>query len=104
MPHSPTRWPPYGRPETSRLLKVDHYFLHVRILIRPSQYAAPLRTLIPGEGSQEFMGRLIAERTAVQTLMCVRADLSRCLTCKIPWVGESQPLSYKDVQGGSEDL
>jgi hypothetical protein len=31
MVHSPARWPPYGRPETSRLLKVDHYMLHVRI-------------------------------------------------------------------------
>jgi hypothetical protein len=31
MPHSPARWSPYGRPETSRLLKVDHYMWHVRI-------------------------------------------------------------------------
>jgi hypothetical protein len=34
MPHSPTRWPLYSRPETSRLLKVDHYMLHVRIKMR----------------------------------------------------------------------
>jgi hypothetical protein len=34
MPHSPARWPPYGRPETSRLLKVDHHMLHVRIMMR----------------------------------------------------------------------
>ena len=34
MPHSPARLPPYGRPETSRLLKVDHYMLHVRIMMR----------------------------------------------------------------------
>ena len=31
MPHSSARWPPYGRPETSRLLKVDYYMLHVRM-------------------------------------------------------------------------
>jgi hypothetical protein len=34
LPHSPARWPPYGRPETSRLLKVDHYMLHLRIKMR----------------------------------------------------------------------
>jgi hypothetical protein len=34
MPQSPARWPPYGRPETSRLLKVDHYLLHLRIMMR----------------------------------------------------------------------
>jgi hypothetical protein len=40
MPHSPARWPPYGRPETSRLLKVDHYMLHVRIKMRLGGCAA----------------------------------------------------------------
>jgi hypothetical protein len=34
MPHSPARWPPYGLPETSRLLKVDHYIAHLRIKMR----------------------------------------------------------------------
>jgi hypothetical protein len=34
MPHSPTSWPPYGRPESPRLLKVDHYMLHLRIKMR----------------------------------------------------------------------
>ena len=33
MVHSPARWPPYGRPETSRLLKVNHYVLHLRIMM-----------------------------------------------------------------------
>jgi hypothetical protein len=40
MPHSPTRWPPYGRPETSRLLKVNHYMLHLRIMMRLGGCAA----------------------------------------------------------------
>jgi hypothetical protein len=40
MVHSPARWPPYGRPETSRLLEVDHYMLHVRIKMRLSRCAA----------------------------------------------------------------
>jgi hypothetical protein len=34
MSHSPARWPSYGLPETSRLLKVDRYTLHVRIKMR----------------------------------------------------------------------
>jgi hypothetical protein len=34
MLHSPARWPPYGLPETSRLLKVNHYMLHIRIMMR----------------------------------------------------------------------
>jgi hypothetical protein len=34
MPHSPARRPPYGRPETPRLLKVNHYMLHLRIMMR----------------------------------------------------------------------
>jgi hypothetical protein len=32
--HRPARRTPYGRPETSRLLKVDHYMLHVSIKLR----------------------------------------------------------------------
>jgi hypothetical protein len=39
MPHSPARWPPYGWPETSRPLKVDHYMLDVRIETRLGGYA-----------------------------------------------------------------
>jgi hypothetical protein len=38
--HSPARCPPYGRPETSPLLKVDHYTLHVRIKRRSDAYAS----------------------------------------------------------------
>jgi hypothetical protein len=34
MVHSPARWPPYGRPETSQLLNVNHDMLHVRIRMR----------------------------------------------------------------------
>jgi hypothetical protein len=40
MPHNPARWPPYGRPEASRLLKVDHYMLDVRITMRLGGCAA----------------------------------------------------------------
>jgi hypothetical protein len=40
MPHSPARWPPYGLPETSRLLKVNHYRLHMHMKMRLGGYAA----------------------------------------------------------------
>jgi hypothetical protein len=40
MPHSPARLPPYGRPESSRLLKVDHSMLHLRIMMRSGGCAA----------------------------------------------------------------
>src|SRR5918997_6557 len=54
MVHSPARWPPYGRPETSRLLKVAHYMLHVRTEMRSDQYAAPRQDDDTGEGYQEL--------------------------------------------------
>jgi hypothetical protein len=41
MVHSPAHRTPYGRPETSRLLKADHYVLRVRMKMRSGQYAAP---------------------------------------------------------------
>ena len=51
MPHSPARWPPYCRPETSVLLKVDHYMLHVRIKMRSGTYApSPQDTDYAGAG------------------------------------------------------
>jgi hypothetical protein len=40
MPHSPARWPPYGRPEASRLLNVNHCMLDVRIKMRLGAYAS----------------------------------------------------------------
>jgi hypothetical protein len=36
--------------------------------------------------------------------MCVQADLSRRLLGQVPWVVESMPLVYKDIQGGFEEL
>jgi hypothetical protein len=40
MTHSPARWTLYGLRETSRLLKVDHCMLHVRIKMRSGAYAS----------------------------------------------------------------
>jgi len=50
MPHSPARWPPYGRPETSRLLKVNQDMLHIRTEMRSGQYVAPPQDADTGEG------------------------------------------------------
>jgi hypothetical protein len=52
MPHGPTRWPPYGRPETSRPLKVDHYTLHGRTEMRSGKYAAPREDAGRGNGGR----------------------------------------------------
>jgi hypothetical protein len=59
MPHSPARWLSYGQPETSRLLKVDHYVLHLRIKMRSGAYApSPQDTDYAGAGGgQEFRPR-----------------------------------------------
>jgi hypothetical protein len=65
MPHSPARLPPYGRPETSRLLKVDHYMLHVRIMMRLGGCAASSQntdTETGVGGCQVLMGMVDYER------------------------------------------
>jgi hypothetical protein len=60
LPHSPARWPPYGRHETPRLLKVNHYMLHVRIKMRLGAYASSRQdTDYTGGGdSQAFRPRV----------------------------------------------
>jgi hypothetical protein len=62
MPHSPARWPSYGLPETSLLLKVDHYMLHVRIQMRSGQYASLRQDADAGEGYQDFRPPVHDER------------------------------------------
>jgi hypothetical protein len=51
MPHSPARWLPYGRPETSQLLKLDHYMLHARIKMRMGGCAASSPNTDVGTGA-----------------------------------------------------
>ena len=73
MPHSPARRSPYGRPETSRLLKADHSMLHLRIKMRLGAYASSRQdTDYTGGGVvRSSRGRLITEGPPVLTLMCV---------------------------------
>jgi hypothetical protein len=40
MPYSPARWPAYGWSESSRLLKVNHYMLHLHTKRRSGAYAS----------------------------------------------------------------
>jgi hypothetical protein len=63
MVHSPARWPPYGRPETSRLLKVDHFVLHLRRMMRLGGCVAfsQITDTDTGEGRQEFRGGSLSE-------------------------------------------
>src|SRR5215216_3774687 len=58
--HSPARWLPYGRPESSRFLKVDHYMLHLRIMMRSGAYVSSGQdTDYAGAGGgQEFRPRV----------------------------------------------
>jgi hypothetical protein len=60
MPHSPARWPSYGLPETSRLLKIDHYIAHVRMKMRSDAYASSRQDAdyAGGGGGQEFRPRV----------------------------------------------
>jgi hypothetical protein len=61
MLHSPARWLLYSLPETSLLLKVDHYMLDVRIFMRTDGCAIFLQNTDTDTGvggSQEFRPRV----------------------------------------------
>jgi hypothetical protein len=79
MPHSPARRPPYGQPETSRLLKVDHYLLHVRIMMRLGGCVASSQNDdadTEGGGVVRSLGpRSTMRGTACLTWMCLQAGL-----------------------------
>jgi hypothetical protein len=75
MPHSPARWLPYSRPETSRLLKVDHDMLHLRRLMRSGAYASSRQdTDYAGAGDgQELRPRVHYERYGLPDIgVCTR--------------------------------
>jgi hypothetical protein len=81
MPHSPARWPPYGRPESSRFLKVDHYMLHVRIMMRLGGCASLRQdTDYAGAGVvRSSGGGPISEVRLVLTWMWVQAVLEAAI-------------------------
>ena len=108
MPHSPARWPPYGRPETSRLLKVDHYMLHLRMKMRSGGCAASSQNTDADRGAGGWSGvwapGSTIEGPACLTQVCVQAILGRCPMCKVLRAVESLLRGYNDIQGGIEEL
>ena len=65
MPHSPARWLPYSPPETSRLLKVNHYVLHVGMKMRSGgcvAFSQDTDTDTGAGGGQEFRPLVHDER------------------------------------------
>src|SRR5918992_2146925 len=78
MPHSPARWLPYGQPETSRLINVNHYMFHLRIMMRSGGCVAfsqntdtdtrvgVVRSFDPGS---------VTRGTACLTSVCIQGDL-----------------------------
>ncbi len=78
MPHSPARWPLYGRPETSRLLKVNHYMLHVRIKMRLGECVAFSQNTDTDTGGgvvRCFDPGSVTRGTACLTSVCVQDDM-----------------------------
>jgi hypothetical protein len=81
MSHSRALRPPYGRPESSRLLKVNHYMLDVRIKVRSGAYASSRQhtdTDTGGQGSQAFRPPVHDERYGLPDLVvCTRRSEGR---------------------------
>jgi hypothetical protein len=74
MPHGPARWPPYGRAETSRLLKVNHYMLHLRRMIRSGGCAASSQNTDADRGAGGYQ-----ELAPLGVLEEVRSAWARCV-------------------------
>jgi hypothetical protein len=107
MAHSPALRPPYGRPETSQLLKVDHYMLLVRMRMRLGGWAASSQNTDTDTGVgvvRSSWGRSVTRGSAVLTQVCVQADSNRCPMCKLLRAVESPLRAYNDLLGGFEEL
>ena len=82
MTHSPARWPPYGWPETSRFLKVDHYMLHVRIFMRLGGSAALSQNNDADTGGgvvRSFDPGSVRRAPVGLSSVCIEAGSSSCL-------------------------
>src|SRR5215213_3299491 len=78
MPYSPARLLPYGRPEISRLLKVNHYSLHLRIKMRSGGCVASSQNDDADTGGgvvRSFDSGSVTRGTACLTKVCVQGDL-----------------------------
>jgi hypothetical protein len=82
MPHSPARWPSYGLPETSRLLKVDLYMLHMRIMMRLGgcvPFSQDTDTDTGGGVVRSFDPGSVARGPACLTSVYVQGDLKAAI-------------------------
>jgi hypothetical protein len=93
MVHSPARWPPCGHSETSRLLKVDHCMLRVRIKMRSGGCVASSQNTDVDTGvggGQEFRPRVEYRRPGLPDIGVYRRRLKgRCI-----WAGPQGPRDY----------
>jgi hypothetical protein len=100
MPHSIARWPPYGRPETSRLLKVNHYIAHLRIMMRLGGCVAFSQNTDTDTGVgvvRSFDPGSVTRGTACLTSVCVQGDLEAVIYGQVRRVVETTFLGYRDV-------
>ena len=105
MPHSSARWPPEARPETSRLLKVDHYMLHLRIKMRLGQYAAPRQDADTGAGvARSSWGGLLDEMLPPRSPCVYKPIWATVPSRHAPLALKGLFLGYNDLQDGFEGL
>jgi hypothetical protein len=100
MPHSPARWPPYGLPETSRLLKVNHYMLHVRIMMRLGGCVAFSQNTDTDTGVgvvRSFDPGSVTRGTACLTSVCVQGDIKALIYGQARRVVETTFFGYGGV-------
>jgi hypothetical protein len=105
MPYSPARWPPYSRPGTSRLLKVDHYMVHVRIEMRLGAYASSRQdTDYTGAGVvRSYDPGSVTRGTACLTQVCVQGDIEALTSVQARRAAGTTSFGYRSVLGGFEE-
>jgi hypothetical protein len=94
MPHSPARWLPYGRPETSRLRKVDHYISHTGRKMRSTRHLVRILTM-RGPGVVRSLGSRVEYRRS--GLPGIGVDTSR-------FAGRNTRLGPSDRRGPTPRL
>jgi hypothetical protein len=105
MAHSPASWLPQSRPETSRLLKVDHYMLHVRIKMRLVGWAATSQNIdadTEGGVVRRFDPGSVTRGTACLTSMRVQGALKAFIYGQARRVVGTTFFGYRGVLGGSK--
>jgi hypothetical protein len=98
--HSPARWPPYGRPETSRLLKVDH--LHVCIKMHSGGCASCSQNADANTGVgvvRCFDSGSVTRGTVCLTSVCVQGDLKAAIYGQASRVVETTFFGWRGVLG-----